>query len=56
MYAFGTKFSEPMKVNLLPLMSSGYSAMPVENGVKHSICKDAAVVEKGNGEFQIQQK
>ncbi|PSS24836.1 TRNA wybutosine-synthesizing protein [Actinidia chinensis var. chinensis] len=55
-YAFGTKFSEPIKVNLLPLMSSGCSAMPVENGVKHDICKDAGAVEKGNGEFQIQQQ
>ncbi|KAL7213528.1 hypothetical protein ACSBR2_016123 [Camellia fascicularis] len=55
-YAFGTKFSEPIKVNLLPLMSLGSSPMPIEIGVKDTMYKDEGVVEKENNEFQIQQK
>ncbi|CAK7351211.1 unnamed protein product [Dovyalis caffra] len=32
-YAFGTKFSEPLKVNLLPLVSLGDKLMPAEKNV-----------------------
>ncbi|KAL0305933.1 UNVERIFIED_CONTAM: tRNA wybutosine-synthesizing protein 2/3/4 [Sesamum radiatum] len=34
-YAFGTKFSEPMKINLLQLMSSRDNTVPTAIGEKH---------------------
>ncbi|KAL6990779.1 nicotinamide N-methyltransferase [Sarracenia purpurea var. burkii] len=55
-YAFGTKFSVPIRVDLLPLMSLGCSSMPIINDAKHAIYKDEGVVDKGNCVFQIQQK
>ncbi|XP_015574248.1 tRNA wybutosine-synthesizing protein 2/3/4 isoform X1 [Ricinus communis] len=34
-YAFGTKFSEPLKISLLPLMSLEDKTMPLQFGEKH---------------------
>ncbi|XP_050211218.1 tRNA wybutosine-synthesizing protein 2/3/4 isoform X2 [Mercurialis annua] len=34
-YAFGTKFSEPLKISLLPLMSPENKIFPLEIGEKH---------------------
>lgn len=50
-YAFGTKFSEPIKINLLPLLSLS----SIENGVEHSVYKDEGGVEQGHSEFKVQQ-
>lgn len=46
-YAFGTKFSEPIKVNLLPLTYLGS-----ESKVKHGIDIDEGLVEKESDEIQ----
>lgn len=35
-YAFGTKFSEPVKINLLPLMSLGDNSLNMENEEIHT--------------------
>ncbi|XAR65643.1 tRNA(Phe) [7-((3-amino-3-carboxypropyl)-4-demethyl)wyosine(37)-N(4)]- methyltransferase [Bertholletia excelsa] len=55
-YAFGTKFSEPLKVNLLPLMSLACKQLPTETGIKEAICKDEEVVHKENGEFLLEEE
>lgn len=50
-YAFGTKFSEPMKINLLRLDSSSHS-MP-SSGNKHP-CRQGEVTEETHGQCQGQ--
>nr|POE67462.1 trna wybutosine-synthesizing protein 2/3/4 [Quercus suber] len=51
-YAFGTKFSEPMKINLLPLMTSNENFMPSKNGDVHGTCRNDGVTGNKNDSFQ----
>ncbi|KAF8030134.1 hypothetical protein BT93_E2537 [Corymbia citriodora subsp. variegata] len=50
-YAFGTKFNEPMKINLLCLDSSSHSML--SSGDKHSCC-EGEVTEETHGQCQGQ--
>ncbi|XP_057960653.1 tRNA wybutosine-synthesizing protein 2/3/4-like isoform X1 [Malania oleifera] len=50
-YAFGTKFSEPVRVNLLPLMTFDNILMPSETGAEHAI-QFEQVMETKAGDFQ----
>ncbi|XP_059624191.1 tRNA wybutosine-synthesizing protein 2/3/4 [Cornus florida] len=55
-YAFGTKFSEPMKINLLPVTPLDDHFVPAESGEKHVVYQDeGVVVERKNGDFQFSQ-
>ena len=51
-YAFGTKFSEPMKINLLPLMTSNENFMPSKNGDVHGTRRNDGVIGNKNDSFQ----
>ncbi|KAK9267461.1 hypothetical protein L1049_009887 [Liquidambar formosana] len=51
-YAFGTKFSEPMIINLLPLMSLEEVLVPSEIGDEHPISQYEGEMEKNNGYVQ----
>ncbi|KAL4628383.1 hypothetical protein ACB092_05G234400 [Castanea dentata] len=51
-YAFGTKFSEPMKINLLPLMTSNENFMPFKNGDVHGTRRNDGVTGNKNDSFQ----
>ncbi|KAM7506258.1 hypothetical protein LguiB_005162 [Lonicera macranthoides] len=44
-YAFGTKFSEPMKLSLLPLLALADSSMPGRTGNKHIIDQNGGMIE-----------
>lgn len=48
-YAFGTKFSEPVKINLLPLISLIESSMHLHEENMHAICQE----EKTMGEMNV---
>lgn len=49
-YAFGTKFSEPVKINLLPLISLADEVVQYEDYELHSFHKQ--LTEKRNKDFQ----
>lgn len=51
-YAFGTKFSEPMKISLLPLMSSIYNLMPSNIGEMHGTHRNDGVTGNNNDSIQ----
>uniref|UniRef100_M1C562 tRNA(Phe) (4-demethylwyosine(37)-C(7)) aminocarboxypropyltransferase n=3 Tax=Solanum tuberosum TaxID=4113 RepID=M1C562_SOLTU len=48
-YAFGTKFSEPVKINLLPLISLIESSVHLHEENMHAICQE----EKTMGEMNV---
>ncbi|XP_010655400.1 tRNA wybutosine-synthesizing protein 2/3/4 isoform X2 [Vitis vinifera] len=50
-YAFGTKFSGPMKINLLQLVSLHDTLVPSEMEEKHAIHQYEGVKEKKNGDL-----
>lgn len=54
-YAFGTTFSEPTTINLLPLMSLKETVVPSENGKVGLIHQYEGVMETKNGYIQGQQ-
>lgn len=49
-YAFGTKFSKPMKINLLQLISLDDNLLPSEKEEKHAPHQYKVVKEKNNGD------
>ncbi|KAG2688300.1 hypothetical protein I3760_09G088800 [Carya illinoinensis] len=51
-YAFGTKFSEPMKINLLPLISLNDNPMPSKIREVHGTHRNDAVMGEKNARFQ----
>lgn len=50
-YAFGTKFSEPVKINLLPLMSLVESPMHLHEENMHAICQEEKIMREMNVSF-----
>lgn len=51
-YAFGTKFSEPMKINLLPLISLNNNHMPSKIRKAHGTHQNDVVMGEKNASFQ----
>lgn len=50
-YAFGTKFSEPVKINLLPLISLIESPTHLHEGNTHAICPEEKMIRQMNVSF-----